>query len=111
MDDEEEEPEEEETVRPDPVNARQERRRRRALAGSLPKPEETLALSAPPLPDLADLPPPSLADAPLPALPALPDLPPPSREAVCASCEASFTVRDLRLRKVACPICGESVEV
>ena len=85
MDDEEEEPEEEETIRPDPVNARQERRRQRALAGSLPKPEETLALSAPPLPDLADLPPPSLADAPLPSLPALPDLPPPSREANCAS--------------------------
>ncbi len=111
MEDHEEEPEEEETIRPDPVNARQERRRRRALAGSLPKPEETLALSAPPLPDLAELTPPSLSDAPLPALPALPDLPPPSREAVCASCEASFTVRDLRLRKVACPICGENVEV
>ncbi|MEC9204103.1 MAG: S8 family serine peptidase [Candidatus Thermoplasmatota archaeon] len=111
MDDEDEEVEEEETVRPDPVNARQERRRRRALAGSLPKPEETLALSAPPLPDLADLPPPSLADAPLPSLPALPDLPPPSREANCASCEASFTVRDLRLRSVPCPICGENVEV
>ncbi|MGB2507644.1 MAG: CARDB domain-containing protein, partial [Candidatus Poseidoniaceae archaeon] len=37
MDDDEDEAEEEETVRPDPVNARQERRRRRALAGTLPK--------------------------------------------------------------------------
>ena len=68
-------------------------------------------LAAPPLPDLADLPPPDLAGAPLPDLPALPDLPPPSREAVCASCEASFTVRDLRLKKVPCPICGDTVEV
>ena len=111
MDDDEDEAEEEETVRPDPVNARQERRRRRALAGTLPKPEATLALSAPPPPDLGDLPLPDLSNAPLPELPTLPDLPPPSREAVCGACEASFTVRDLRLRKMPCPICGESVEV
>ena len=111
LDDEDDAPEEEETVRPDPVNARQERRRRRAMAGTMPQPEATLALPIPALPDLADLPPPTLDDVDLPALPALPDLPPPSREAVCASCEASFTVRDLTIRRVPCPICGDSVEV
>ena len=110
MDDDilEPESEEEETVRPDPVNARQERRRRRALAGTVQQPEATLVLPTPPLPDLGDLPP--LSAAPLP-LPELPDLPPPSREATCTSCDASFTVRDLTIRKVACPICGDAVEV
>lgn len=112
VDEEEEVPEEEETVRPEPVNARQERRRRRAIAGAMPAPEATLALPIPSLPDLADLPPPNLDEAPaMPALPALPDLPPPSREAVCSSCEASFTVRDLTLKRVPCPICGDAVEV
>lgn len=112
VDEEEEVPEEEETVRPEPVNARQERRRRRAIAGAMPAPEATLALPIPSLPDLADLPPPTLDEAPaMPALPALPDLPPPSREAVCSSCEASFTVRDLTLKRVPCPICGDAVEV
>ncbi|HIH53273.1 MAG TPA: S8 family serine peptidase [Candidatus Poseidoniaceae archaeon] len=112
VDEEDEVPEEEETVRPEPVNARQERRRRRAIAGTMPAPEATLALPIPSLPDLADLPPPTLDEAPaMPALPALPDLPPPSREAVCSSCEASFTVRDLTLKRVPCPICGDAVEV
>ena len=112
MDEEDEVPEEEETIRPEPVNARQERRRRRAIAGTMPAPEATLALPIPSLPDLADLPPPTLDEAPaMPALPALPDLPPPSREAVCSSCEASFTVRDLTLKRVPCPICGDAVEV
>ncbi|MAI09383.1 MAG: hypothetical protein CMA08_02225, partial [Euryarchaeota archaeon] len=60
VDEEEEVPEEEETVRPEPVNARQERRRRRAIAGTMPAPEATLALPIPSLPDLADLPPPTL---------------------------------------------------
>ena len=81
------------------------------MAGTMPQPEATLALPIPALPALADLPPPTLDDEALPALPALPDLPPPSREAVCGSCEASFTVRDLTLRRVPCPICGDSVEV
>ena len=110
MDDdiEEQESEEEETVRPEPVNARQERRRRRALAGDLQAPEATLTLPAPPLPDLGDLPP--LTAAPLP-LPELPNLPPPSREATCTSCDASFTIRDLTIRTVPCPICGDSVEL
>ena len=49
VDEEEEVPEEEETVRPEPVNARQERRRRRAIAGAMPAPEATLALPIPSL--------------------------------------------------------------
>lgn len=96
---------EEETVRPEPVNARQERRRNRAMAAA-PSPAPAALPALPALPDISTLPPPGL-----PALPALPDLPAPARQAVCASCSATFTVRDLMLRHLPCPLCGERVEV
>ncbi len=88
---------EEETVRPEPVNERQERRRRRAIGAPVPLP----VVASPALPALDTLPP----------LPALPPIPAPAKQAVCASCAATFTVRDLMLRHLPCPLCGERVEV
>jgi len=101
--------EEEEPHRPEPVNERQERRRRRAMGTVEASPDPaapagTAATALPPLPA-------PLQQQGLPPLPTLPPLPAPAKQAVCSSCAASFTVRDLMLRHLPCPLCGERVEV
>ena len=65
-------------------------------------------LPLPELPVLPDLPPP--ADAILPGMP-LPNIPVPQKEANCPECSAKFTIKDLRLTKVTCPICSATVEL
>ena len=60
------------------------------------------------LPVLSDLPPPT--DAILPGMP-LPNIPVPQKEANCTECSAKFTIKDLRLTKVTCPICSATVEL
>ena len=58
--------------------------------------------------DLAELPPPSATE--LPPMP-LPNMPIPQKEAHCQECSAKFTIKDLRLTKVNCPICDVVVEL
>ena len=101
--------EDDEPQRPEPVNERQERRRRRAMGTVEASPNPTAragtaAVALPPLPAPPQQP-------GLPPLPSLPPLPAPAKQAVCPSCAASFTVRDLMLRHLPCPLCGERVEV
>ena len=61
-----------------------------------------------PVPELPNLPPP--ADAILPGMP-LPNIPVPQKQADCKECSAKFTIKDLRLTKVTCPICSAVVEL
>ena len=81
------------------------------MVNNIPQPIE--AIPAPidavlPVPTLPDLPPP--ADAILPGMP-LPNMPLPQKEANCTECSAKFTIKDLRLTKVTCPICSAVVEL
>ena len=71
--------------------------------------EQTLPVPAnmPPLPELGELPPlPNLGDLPPPTLP-LPSL---EKNVTCDACNASFTVKDLMLSRMPCPVCGEVCE-
>jgi len=85
--------------------------------GDLPQPGEL-----PPLPSLDDLPPPGE----LPPLPGSDDLPPPpgsnilpppmdlpspTVEAACDACEAKFSAKLNKARRVKCPICNETVRL
>jgi hypothetical protein len=81
------------------------------MINNIPQPIE--AIPAPvdavlPVPALPNLPPP--ADAILPGMP-LPNIPVPQKEANCTECSAKFTIKDLRLTKVKCPICSAVVEL
>jgi subtilisin family serine protease len=71
-----------------------------------------LAKAIVPLPALEGLPPlPALPGLPgLPGLPPLPAIAPPQRDVVCSECNAKFTVKDMTLRAVACPICSANVD-
>ncbi len=61
----------------------------------------------PPVPGLGELPPlPNLGDLPPPTLP-LPSL---EKNVTCNACNASFTVKDLMLSRMPCPVCGEVCE-
>ena len=71
--------------------------------------EQTLPVPAnmPPLPELGELPPlPNLGGLPPPTLP-LPSL---EKKVTCDACNASFTVKDLMLSRMPCPVCGEVCE-
>jgi len=88
-----------------------------AMNTSLP-PLPPLPLTAPePAPlvaDLAPLPLLPLPDGSLPPLLGLPTLPmiaPPQRDVTCPECAAKFTVKDMTLSKVNCPICSVKVEL
>ena len=72
------------------------------------KPPHSSADAILPLPGLPELPPPT--DAILPGMP-LPNIPVPQKEANCTECSAKFTIKDLRLTKVNCPICSAVVEL
>ncbi len=61
-----------------------------------------------PLPDLPNLPP--MGAPGLPTMP-MPNMPVPQKEANCLECSAKFTIKDLRLTKVQCPVCDAVVEL
>ena len=77
-----------------------------ALDGQLPTPMPTTGDKLPPLPEL-----PPVSDAPLPPLPGVMGMPVPQKEAKCSECSAKFTIKDLRLTKVECPICSSIVQL
>ena len=95
-------------------NARLERRMKRKQQREMSEMAAALQQGLPPLPGalpplpMADLPPldPS-APLPAPALP-LPDL---KRDVTCPSCQATFAVKDLMLKRMSCPVCSESFEL
>ena len=60
------------------------------------------------LSELPNLPP--LDGAVLPPMP-IQGMPVPQKEANCLECSAKFTIKDLRLTKVNCPICDSVVEL
>ncbi|RJU92043.1 MAG: hypothetical protein DWC03_07500 [Candidatus Poseidoniales archaeon] len=91
-------------------NARLERRMKRKQQREM---AAVLQQGLPPLP-LPNLPmpnalPPLDGVAPLPA-PALP-LPELKREAICPSCQASFSVKDLMLKRITCPVCADTFDL
>ena len=66
-------------------------------------------IELPPLPAL-----PPLGDGGLPPLGNLPPIagiPTPQREVSCSECSAKFTIKDMMLRKVNCPICSSVVNL
>ena len=72
--------------------------------GTTPLPSPEL----PPLPLPGELPMPlpgELPPLPLPGTAPLPEL---KREAKCPECQATFSVKDLMLKRVSCPICSAS---
>ena len=84
-------------------NARLERRMKRKQQREM---TAILEQSLPPLPavvPLAELPTP-LPAGPLP----LPDL---KREVVCPHCEAGFSIKDLMLKKIECPVCNTTFDI
>ena len=109
-------------------NSRLERRMKRKQQREIAEITEKLISNPPPmLPPMQELPPLD-GEIDLPALPPLPptgdgdlpplgDLPPiagiptPQREVSCLECSAKFTVKDMMLRKVNCPICSSVVNL
>ena len=86
----------------------------------LPVPGELPPLPAPgelpPLPVLGELPPLTAPGElpPLPSpdeLPPLPDMPAPEIPVTCGACEATFTARANKARRVKCPLCNETVKL
>ena len=75
----------------------------------LPPVDADIGAALPDLPSLPELPP--LGDGPLPPLPGAINMPAPQREAKCEECSAKFTIKDLRLTKVSCPICSAVVNL
>jgi hypothetical protein len=77
-----------------------------ALDGQLPI---AMPVTAALLPSLPELPP--IGDGPLPPLPGAMGMSIPQKEAKCSECSAKFTIKDLRLTKVECPICSSIVQL
>jgi hypothetical protein len=104
------------------LNRRMQRKQQREfaeIAASIPLPP--LPLLQPDAPNPVELPtlpapgelPPLLGPDGLPllgGLPPLPNIAPPQRDVVCGECNAKFTVKDMTLRKVPCPICSNTVQ-
>ena len=84
------------------LERRMKRKQQREMAAILQ--QGLPPLPAPGLPMPGALPPLD-GNAPLPA-PVLP-LPDLKREATCPSCQASFGVKDLMLKRITCPVCSE----
>lgn len=92
-------------------NARLQRRMQRKqqrefaqMAASLSSPPAPMPTTE--LPQILPLPELPLPDLPLPApMMPLPDL---KREAKCPECQAAFTVKDLLVKRLVCPICSNS---
>ena len=79
------------------------------LSGELPLPGQLPPLPLPgELPPSGQLPPlPLPGELPLPGIP-LPEL---KRDAQCPECNAAFTVKDLMLKRIKCPICSTAFEL
>ena len=110
-------------------NSRLERRMKRKQQREIAEITEKLLSNPPPIPSLPSELPPIDALVELPTLPAIPpigdgglpplgELPPPiagiptpQREVSCTECSAKFTVKDMMLTKVNCPICSEVVNL
>jgi hypothetical protein len=105
------------------LNRRMQRKQQREFAETtqplpplppLPASNATAAapLELPPLPAPGELPPlPAPGELPmLGGLPPLPNIAPPQRDLTCPECSAKFVVKDMTLRKVACPICSTNVQ-
>ena len=105
------------------LNRRMQRKQQREFAEitqnlpPLPPPPGPNATAAspsalPPLPAPGELPPlPAPGELPmLGGLPPLPGIAPPQRDLTCPECSAKFVVKDMTLRKVACPICSTNVQ-
>ena len=71
-------------------------------------PDVTMAKIDEPLPPL---PLPESGLPPLPGLPPMPMIAPPQREVTCSDCNAKFTVKDMTLTRVQCPICSSNVQL
>ena len=98
-------------------NARLERRMKRKQQREMNEMTAVLQQGLPPLPGALPplpLPLPALdGSAPLPGplpTPALP-LPDLKRDVSCSSCEATFSVKDLMLKRVKCPVCGVVIDL
>ena len=105
------------------LNRRMQRKQQREFAETtqplpplppLPASNATAAapLELPPLPAPGELPPlPAPGELPmLGGLPPLPNIAPPQRDLTCPECSAKFVVKDMTLRKVACPICSTNFQ-
>ncbi len=110
-------------------NSRLERRMKRKQQREIAEITEKLIANPPPAPGALPQLPAIDAVVDLPTLPAIPpisegglpplgDLPPsisgiptPQREVSCTECSAKFTVKDMMLRKVKCPICSSVVNL
>ena len=99
-------------------NARLQRRMQRKqhrevqeIMATMPLPGQLPALDGAPLPLPGELPMPLPGE--LPALPLLGGAPLPElkRDAKCPECQAAFSVKDLMLKQVSCPICGTSFKI
>tara|TARA_B100001093_G_scaffold180145_1_gene172740 strand:- start:4226 stop:9154 length:4929 start_codon:yes stop_codon:yes gene_type:complete len=103
-------------------NARLDRRMKRKQQREISDMVQSMSDALPPLPvvepaplaaeiDVKSLPP---LDAgllpPLPGMPPLPMIAPPQREVTCPECSAKFTVKDMTLTRVDCPICSAKVD-
>ncbi len=103
-------------------NARLDRRMKRKQQREISDMVQSMSDALPPLPvvepaplvagiDAKSLPP---LDAgllpPLPGMPPLPIIAPPQRDVTCPECSAKFTVKDMTLTRVDCPICSAKVE-
>ena len=95
-------------------NARLERRMKRKQQREMSEMAAALQQNLPPLPGappslpMANLPPlDPTAPLPAPSLP-LPDL---KRDVACPSCQASFAVKDLMLKRMSCPVCNHSFDL
>ncbi|MDC3290433.1 hypothetical protein OAU85_01245, partial [Candidatus Poseidoniaceae archaeon] len=112
-------------------NSRLDRRMKRKQQREVSEMVENLTL--PPLPEIppvamplpleqpatlvaeidATLPPLPALDGSLPPLPGMLPLPmiaPPQRDVTCDECQAKFTVKDMTLSRVKCPICSANVQ-
>ena len=103
-------------------NARLDRRMKRKQQREISDMVQSMSDALPPLP--AVQPAPLVADLgvktlppldanllpPLPGLPPLPMIAPPQRDVTCPECSAKFTVKDMTLTRVDCPICSAKVD-
>lgn len=93
-------------------NARLERRMQRKQQREIGEMTAALQQGLPPLPLPGQLPP--LEGLPLPVTPIQPaplPLPDLKRDAKCPSCQASFSVKDLMLKRIKCPVCGDGFDL
>lgn len=93
-------------------NARLERRMQRKQQREMGEMAAALQNGLPPLPLPGQLPP--LPGLPLPGAPVQPaplPLPDLKREAQCPSCQASFSVKDLMLKRINCPVCDAAFDL